>query len=111
MVYCIRFNVNHLYPSTDNVLNLQQCMNYMVSTYNDRLLTNGAAMFSAPAAVAAPTEGAAEAAQRPTKIRQRLRKKHTKRKPLLSQFLKNTALWPPGGSSDISVRLNASRWT
>jgi len=104
MVYCIRFNVNHLYPSTVNVLNLQQCMNYMVSTYNDRLLTNGAAMFSAPAAVAAPTEGAAEAAQR-------LRKKHTKRKPLLSQFLKNTALWPPGGSSDISVRLNASRWT
>jgi len=38
-------------------------MNYMVSTYHDTLLTTGAAMFSAPAAVAAPSEKAAEAAQ------------------------------------------------
>jgi len=45
----------------------------MVSTYKDMLLTTGAAMFSALAAVAAPTEKAAEAAQRLTKIRQRLR--------------------------------------
>jgi len=48
-------------------------MNYMVSTYNDTLFTTAAAIFSAPAAVAAPTEGAAEAVQRLTKIRQRLR--------------------------------------
>ena len=48
-------------------------MNYMVSTYNDTLLTTGATMFSAPAAVAVPTEKAAEAVQRLTKIRQRLR--------------------------------------
>jgi len=47
-------------------------MNYMVSTYNDTLLTTAAAMFSAPAAVAAPIEGAVEAAQRLTKIRHRL---------------------------------------
>jgi len=33
MDYCIRFNVNHSYPSTVNVSNLQQCMNYMVSIY------------------------------------------------------------------------------
>jgi len=45
-------------------------MNYMVSTYNDTL-TTAAAKFSATAAVAAPTEKAAEAAQRLTKIRQR----------------------------------------
>jgi len=47
-------------------------MNYMVSTYNDTLLTIAAAVFSAPAAVVAPTEKAAEAAQRLTKTRQRL---------------------------------------
>jgi len=47
-------------------------MNYMVSTYKDTLFTMAAAMFSALAAVAAPTEGAADAAQRLTKIRQRL---------------------------------------
>jgi len=29
----------HLYPSTVNVINLQQCTNYMVSTYNDTLFT------------------------------------------------------------------------
>jgi len=46
-------------------------MNRMVSTYN--ALTTAAAMFSAPAAVAAPIEGAAEAAQRLTKMWQRLR--------------------------------------
>ena len=51
MGYCIRFNVNHLYPSTVNIINLQQCMNYMVSTYNNTLLTTAAAMFSALAAV------------------------------------------------------------
>jgi len=45
----------------------------MVSTYNDTLLTTAAAMFSDQAAVAAPTEGAADAAQRLTKIRKRLR--------------------------------------
>ena len=45
-------------------------MNYIVSTYNDTLFTTAAAKFSAPAAVAAPTEKAAEAAQRLTKIRQ-----------------------------------------
>jgi len=44
----------------------------MVSTYNDTLLTTGAAIFSAPAAVAAPTEKAAEAVQWLSKIRQRL---------------------------------------
>jgi len=60
-------------------------MNYMVSTYNDTLLTIAAAVFSAPAAVVAPTEKAAEAAQRLTKTRQRLHWKHTKRKPLLSR--------------------------
>jgi len=48
-------------------------MNYMVSTYNDTLFTTGAAKFSAPAAVVAPTEGATDVAQRLTKIRQRLR--------------------------------------
>jgi len=47
-------------------------MNYMISTYNDTLFTIVAAKFSATAAVAAPTEKAAEAAQRLTKIRQRL---------------------------------------
>jgi len=47
-------------------------MNYMVSTYNDTLLTTVAAMFSAPAAVAAPTQKAVEPAQWLTKIRQRL---------------------------------------
>jgi len=48
-------------------------MNYMVSTYNHTLFTIAAVMFSATAAVAAPTEKAAEAAQRLTKIRQQLR--------------------------------------
>jgi len=46
-------------------------MNYMVSIYNETLLTTAGAKFSATAAVAAPTEKAAEAAQRLTKIRQR----------------------------------------
>jgi len=46
-------------------------MNYMVSTYNGTL-TTAAAMFSAPAALVAPTEKAAEAAQQLTKIRQQL---------------------------------------
>jgi len=59
-------------------------MNYMVSTYNDTLFTTGAAMLSAPAVVVAPTEKAAEVVQRLTKIQLR--------KPLLSRFLKNTAL-------------------
>jgi len=45
----------------------------MVSTYNDTLFTTTAAIFSALAAVAAPTEAAAEAAQQLTKIQQRLR--------------------------------------
>ena len=45
-------------------------MNYMVSTYHDMLFTTAAAKFSATAAVAAPTEKAAEAVQRLTKIRQ-----------------------------------------
>jgi len=45
----------------------------MVSTYNDTLFTMAAAMFCAPAAVAVPTEKAAEAEQRLTKIRQWLR--------------------------------------
>ena len=48
-------------------------MNYTVSTYNDTLFTTAAAKFFATAAVAAPTEKAAEAAQRLTKIRQRLK--------------------------------------
>jgi len=47
-------------------------MNYMVSAYNNTLFTTAAIKFSATAAVAAPTEKAAEAAQRLTKIRQRL---------------------------------------
>jgi len=72
MGYCIRFNVSNSYPSTVNVINLQQCMNYMVSTYNDTLFTTAAAKFSAPAAVVAPTVGAAEAAQWLTNIWQRL---------------------------------------
>ena len=46
-------------------------MNCMVSTYNDTLFTTAAAKFSATASVAAPTEKAAKAAQRLTKIRQR----------------------------------------
>ena len=71
MGYCVRFNVNHSYPSTVNKVNLQQCMNYMVSTYNETLFTTAATKFSATAAVAAPTEKAAEAVQRLTKIRQR----------------------------------------
>jgi len=54
-----------------NEINLQRCMNYMISTYNETLFTIDAAKFSATAAVAAPTEKAAEAAQRLTKIRQR----------------------------------------
>jgi len=45
----------------------------MVSTYNDTLLTIATAMYSAPAAVVARTEKAAEAAQRLRKIQQRLR--------------------------------------
>jgi len=49
---------------------MQQCMNYMVSTYNDTLFTTAAAKFSVTAAVAAPTEKAAKAVQRLTKIRQ-----------------------------------------
>jgi len=50
-------------------------MNYMVSTYNDTLFTTATAMFSAAAAVIAPTEKAAEAAgcQQLTKIQQQLR--------------------------------------
>jgi len=64
--------MRHSYPSTVNVINLQQCMNYMVPTYNDTLFTTSVAMFSAPAAMAVPTEGAAEAAQGLTKIQQRL---------------------------------------
>jgi len=47
-------------------------MNYMVPTYNDTLFTTSVVMFSAPAAMALPTEGAAEAAQGLTKIQQRL---------------------------------------
>jgi len=43
----------------------------MVSSYNKTLFTTAAAKFSAMAAVAAPTEKAAKAAQRLTKIRQR----------------------------------------
>jgi len=46
-------------------------MNNMVSKYNETLFTTAAAKFSAMAAVTAPTEKAAEAAQRLTKIRQR----------------------------------------
>ena len=64
---CVRFNANYSYSSTVNVINLQQCMNYMVSTYNDTLYTTTAAIFSAPAAVVAPTERSAEAEQRLTK--------------------------------------------
>jgi len=52
-------------------LSCNSCMNYIVSTYNNTLFTTAAAKFSATAAVAAPTEKAAEAAQRLTKIRQR----------------------------------------
>jgi len=63
--------INHSYPSTVNEINLQQCMNDMVSTYNDTLFTTAAAKSCATAAVAAPTEKAAEAAQPLTKIRQR----------------------------------------
>jgi len=37
-------------------------MNYIVSTYNDTLFTTATAVFSAPAAVAAPTQRAAERA-------------------------------------------------
>jgi len=55
-------NVNHSYPSTVNVINLQQCMNYIVSAYNVTLFTIAAAIFSAPAAVALPTERNAEVA-------------------------------------------------
>jgi len=40
---------------------------------NDTLFTTATTIFSATAAVAVPTEKAAEAAQRLTKIRQRLR--------------------------------------
>jgi len=61
-----------LFVSRVNVINLQQCMNYMVSTYNDTLLAIAAAMFSAPATVVAATEKAAEALQWLTKIRQQL---------------------------------------
>ena len=68
---CVRFNVNHSYPSTVNEINLQQCMNDMVSTYNDTLITTAAAKFYATAVVAAPAEKAAEAAQRLKKLRQR----------------------------------------
>jgi len=46
-------------------------MNYMISTYNETLFTTAATKLSVTAAVAAPTEKAAEAAQRLTKIRQR----------------------------------------
>jgi len=73
MGYCIRFNVSHSYPSTVNVINLQQGMNYMVSTYNDTLFTTAAAMFCALAVVVTPTEKAVEATQRLTKLRQQLR--------------------------------------
>jgi len=45
-------------------------MNYMVSTYNDTF-TTAATKFSATAVVAVPTEKAAEAAQRLTKVLQR----------------------------------------
>jgi len=48
-------------------------MNYMVSTYSDTLFTTAVVKVSATAAVAAPTGKAAEAAQRLTKIRQRLK--------------------------------------
>jgi len=44
----------------------------MVSTYNDTLFTTAAIKFSVTAAVAAPTQKAAETAQRVTKIPQRL---------------------------------------
>jgi len=43
-------------------------MNYMVSSYNNTLFTTAAAVFSAPAVVVAPTEKAAKAVQRLTKI-------------------------------------------
>jgi len=45
----------------------------MVSTYNDTLFTTAASIFSALPVVAAPTERAAEAEQRLTKIWQLLR--------------------------------------
>jgi len=46
----------------------------MVSTYNDTLFTTATAMFSAPAAVIAPTEQAkAAGCQQLKKIQQRLR--------------------------------------
>jgi len=45
----------------------------MISTYNDTLFINSPATFSTPAAVVAPTEKAAKAAQWLTKIRQQLR--------------------------------------
>jgi len=45
-------------------------MNFMISIYDVTLFTTAAAIFSATAAVAAPTEKAVEAEQRLTKIRQ-----------------------------------------
>jgi len=44
----------------------------MVSTYNYTLFTTAATMFSAPAAMVAPTERAAEAVQWLTKIWQQM---------------------------------------
>ena len=61
----------------------------MVSTNNDTLFRHFLCSGSGGSAY---TEGAAEAAQRLTKIWQPLRERHTKRKPLLSRFLKNTGL-------------------
>jgi len=66
----------------------------MVSTYNDMLLITAVAMFSAPAA---STEKTAKAAQRLTKIQQRLHEKHTKRKPMLSRCSADSLkTWPSG---------------
>jgi len=66
-------------------------MNYMVSTYNDTLFTTTAAIFSAPAAVAAPTEAAAEAAQQLTKYDSGCTKNTLSRNRCSADFLKTCA--------------------
>ena len=66
-------------------------MNYMVSTYNETLFTTAAAKFSATAAVAAPTENAAEADENTAALPLKTHLAETVAQPLLSDFLRNTA--------------------
>ena len=67
-------------------------MNYMVSTYNNTLLTTAAAKFSATAAVAVPTEKAAAADENTAVLPLKTHFSGNRCSAAGSDFLNNTAL-------------------